>query len=83
MSNGFVKILGDVRLLPKLRRNLISLSLLDSNGYTYKSKNKTSKIMRDALVVMRAKLLSGLYILIGFVVWYMTINFDKMDDTII
>ncbi|KAF3634914.1 putative vacuolar-processing enzyme-like [Capsicum annuum] len=35
MFNGVVRTLGDVRYVPDLKRHLISLSTLDSNGYKY------------------------------------------------
>lgn len=37
MHDDSIKILENVRLVPKLRRNVISFWLLDSIGYTYKS----------------------------------------------
>lgn len=51
--------------MPKLRRNLISLGLLDSNGYTYKLEKGVLKLMKGSLVVMKGKLTHGLYILEG------------------
>lgn len=42
---------------------MISLGLLSSYGYSYKSEKGVFKIMRGVLVVMRAKLINGLYIL--------------------
>lgn len=46
LANGFVEILGDVRLVPKLRRNLISLGLLDSSDYMYKIEKCILKITK-------------------------------------
>lgn len=84
MSNNFVKILGDVGLVLKLKRNLISLGLWDSSGYIYKYENGTLKITTGALIVMKARLVIGLYILEGFVVGdNMTTNFDKIDETLL
>ncbi|KAK3015659.1 hypothetical protein RJ639_006333 [Escallonia herrerae] len=37
MYDGIVRTLTDVRHIPKLRKNLISLGMLDSNGYSYRS----------------------------------------------
>lgn len=82
MSNGSANILGDVTLVSKLRRNLISLGLLNSSGYNYKSRKGILKIMRGALVIMRGKLLNGLYKLKGSVVGNsMTTNTTKTYDT--
>lgn len=68
MLVGSIKILDNVRFLPKLRRNLISLGLLYSNGYFFKSENGVLKILKGSLVVMKGKLVRGLYILDGIVV---------------
>lgn len=55
--------LDNVRLVLKTKRNLISLGLLDSIGYNYKSKNKIFKMMRGVSIVMKGKLLHDLHIL--------------------
>ena len=39
MFDGSVKTICDVRHTPRLKRNLISLSMLDSMGYCFKSEN--------------------------------------------
>ncbi|KAG8483097.1 hypothetical protein CXB51_022015 [Gossypium anomalum] len=41
MFDGVVRTLSDVRHVPKLKRNLISLSTLNSKGYRYKLKGST------------------------------------------
>lgn len=63
LLDGSTTILGDVKLVPKLKRNVISLGLLDSSGYSYKSERGTLKIIKGALVIIRDKLVNGLYIL--------------------
>lgn len=84
LVDGSIKILSDVRLFPKLRRNLISLGLLDPYGYTYKYEKVVHKIMKGTLVVMRAKLINGLYILERSIVGdSMTIESDKIDETLL
>ena len=35
MHDGIVRTLSDVRHIPELKKNLISLGMLDSNGCTY------------------------------------------------
>lgn len=44
--DGSYKILKNVRLVPNLRGNLISLGMLDSAGYTYKSKKGFLEFLR-------------------------------------
>ena len=52
MSNGVVRILKEVRYIPDMKKNLISLGILDSKGYSYKSENGIMKVSKDAMVVM-------------------------------
>ena len=39
MFDGVIKTLCDVRHIPDLRKNMISLRTLDDNGFSYKSTN--------------------------------------------
>uniref|UniRef100_A0A2N9HJ44 Integrase catalytic domain-containing protein n=1 Tax=Fagus sylvatica TaxID=28930 RepID=A0A2N9HJ44_FAGSY len=52
MSNGVVRTLEEVRHIPDMRKNLISLGTLDSKGYSYKSENGIMKVSKGAMVVM-------------------------------
>lgn len=42
LENETVKILSDVRFVPELKRNLISLDMLDQLGYNFKAKDEIS-----------------------------------------
>ncbi|KAG8483625.1 hypothetical protein CXB51_023496 [Gossypium anomalum] len=53
--DGVVRTLSDVRHVPKLKRNLISLSTLDSKGYRYTAKSGVLKISKGSLVVMKGQ----------------------------
>ena len=53
MFDGVVRTLGDVRHILDLKRNLISLSTLDSKGYKYTSEGGVLKISKGALAVMK------------------------------
>ena len=69
MYDGVVRTLGDVRHVPDLKRNLISLSTLDSKGYKYTGEGGVLKISRGSLVVMKGhKQAANLYVLQGSVV---------------
>jgi len=61
MHDGATRILRDVRLVPKLSRNLISLGVLDDLGYTNNIKNSTMKICKGSLVAIKGQKISGLY----------------------
>ena len=61
MFDGVTRLLQNVRYLPDLRRNLISLGQLDSMGYTYKAERGNIKIMKGALLVIKVAINDGLY----------------------
>ncbi|KAG8500580.1 hypothetical protein CXB51_002706 [Gossypium anomalum] len=66
MFDGVVRTLSDVRHVPELKRNLISLSTLDSKGYRYTTKSGVLKISKGSFVVMKGKKKTAkLYILQG------------------
>ena len=52
MFDGVVRVLSNVRHIPDLRKNLISLGVLDDLGYSYSSKGGIMKITKGALMVM-------------------------------
>ena len=52
MSDGVVRTLEDVRHIPNMKKNLISLGTLDSKSYNYKSENGIMKVSKGVMVVM-------------------------------
>ncbi|GJX95918.1 retrovirus-related pol polyprotein from transposon TNT 1-94 [Tanacetum coccineum] len=54
MHDGVVRTLTDVRHVPDLKKNLISLGVLDSKGFKYTSENGVLRVSKGALVVMKA-----------------------------
>lgn len=65
MFDGSLKILKEVRYVPELKRNLISLGTLDKAGFSYKSENGILTVSKDSIVKLSGKLCGGLYILSG------------------
>ncbi|KAG8481939.1 hypothetical protein CXB51_026741 [Gossypium anomalum] len=66
MFDGVVRTLSDVRHVPELKRNLISLSNLDSKGYRYTTESGVLKISKRSLVVMKGqRKTTKLYVLQG------------------
>ena len=65
MYDDTVKTLSDVRHVPDLKKNLISLGVLDSNGYKFTGQNGVLKVSKGALVVMKAEKVGNLYRLKG------------------
>ena len=50
-----MRVLSNVRHVPDLRKNLISLGVLDDLGYSYSSKGRIMKITKGALIVMKGQ----------------------------
>jgi hypothetical protein len=65
MFDGTVKILTDVRHVPELRKNLISLGVLDTGGYKSIVQGGVMKVYKGILLVMKAKKVGNLFLLEG------------------
>ena len=65
MHDGKTRTLKEVRHVPDLKRNLISLGTLDKSGYNFKAKNGKLTISKGAMVVMKGQKRNGLHILEG------------------
>ncbi|KAG8491200.1 hypothetical protein CXB51_014356 [Gossypium anomalum] len=55
MFDGVVRTLSDVRHVLELKRNLISLSTLDSKGYKYTAESGVLKISKGSFIVMKGQ----------------------------
>ena len=53
MFDDVVRTLCDVRHVPDLRKNLISLGTLDCNGFSYKSTSRVMKVSKCVMTVMK------------------------------
>ncbi|KAG8362995.1 hypothetical protein BUALT_BualtUnG0016000 [Buddleja alternifolia] len=65
MFNGIEKVLKQVRYIPELKRNLISLGMLDDLGYSMKLESGTLKVVKGSMVIMKGIRRNGIYSLIG------------------
>ena len=65
MFDGVVRTLTDVRHIPDLRLNLISLGTLDSTGCSISISGGVVKVKKGAMVVMKEEKKGNLYRLIG------------------
>src|ERR1700733_13709640 len=63
--DGTTKILTDVRHVPDLRKKLISLGALDTDGYKTVIQGGVMKIYKGILLVMKAKKVGNLFQLEG------------------
>jgi hypothetical protein len=65
MYDGSIRTLTDVRHVPELRKNLISLGVLDSTGYKCTIQGGVMKVFKGILQVMKANKIRNLYHLEG------------------
>jgi hypothetical protein len=65
MHDGIVRILTNVRHIPDLKKNLISLGTLDFLGYKYSSEGGVIWVNKGSLVIMKGNKVDGLYFLQG------------------
>ena len=66
MFDGFVKTLGSVRPVSALKKNLISLGTLDTNGCSFTANDCVIKVCKGSMVMIRGtKLDNNLYRLSG------------------
>ncbi|CAL8120328.1 unnamed protein product [Prunus armeniaca] len=56
MRDGVVMSLSEVRHVPELRRNLISLCILDVEDYLYKTKEGKLLVTQGLVVIIRGKI---------------------------
>jgi len=65
MHDGIIRTLTNVWHVPDLKRNLISLSALDSFGYSFSGQSGVLKVTKGTFVVMKAEKIGKLYVLQG------------------
>jgi hypothetical protein len=64
MFDGVVQTLTEVRYVPSMSRNLISLSTLDMKCYKYTVDDSIMKVTKGSLVVIKGELIAEkLYVL--------------------
>ena len=63
--DGSTRVLTDVRCIPKLEKNLISLGTLESKGFSIIMQNVILKVVSGALVVMKGIRRNNLYLYQG------------------
>jgi len=63
LPSGHVLLLKDVVYVPSMRRNLISVSILDKCGYTFEFGNSKLVVYPNSIIVGSGVLYDGLYML--------------------
>ncbi|KAK2980794.1 hypothetical protein RJ640_003020, partial [Escallonia rubra] len=64
MFDGIVRTLGDVRYIPDMKKNLISLGTLDSIDCSISIKGGVMKVSKCAMVIMKGQKTGNLYKLV-------------------
>uniref|UniRef100_A0A2N9HFB8 CCHC-type domain-containing protein n=1 Tax=Fagus sylvatica TaxID=28930 RepID=A0A2N9HFB8_FAGSY len=81
MFDNVVRTLGEVRHVPEMKKNLISLGTLDSKGYSYKSEHGIMNVSKGAMVVMRGQKKSGnIYKLLGSTILGKVAAISEFED---
>ena len=65
MFDGIERDLKQVRYVPELKRNLISLGVMDQASCSIKAENGNLHIEENGLVIMKGIRRNGLYVLVG------------------
>ena len=63
--DGLIRMLTNVRYVPELKRNLISLGELDRADYSYKFEKGALKVTKGSLIKLKGTLRNDLYVLEG------------------
>jgi hypothetical protein len=81
MFDGVARTLCEVKDVPKVEKNLISLGPLDSNGYGYKFEGGVLKVTKGAMVVIKGQINSkNIYKLLGSTVVGGIVSVESESD---
>jgi len=79
MHDGVVRTLTNVRHIPDLKKNLISLGTLDSQGCKYCTEGRVLRVCKGSLIVIKGKLVNGLYLLQGSTIVGVAVVSSSLD----
>ena len=65
LHDGIQRVVQNVRYVPRLKRNLLSVGELAAKGCTIKIDDRSMKVIKGSLVVMKGEFRNGLYFLNG------------------
>ncbi|CAL9236211.1 unnamed protein product, partial [Arabidopsis halleri] len=83
-ENGLTVLLKDVRFIPEMDRNLLSLGTFEKAGHKFESENGVLSVMAGNQTVLQGKRFDTLYILNGEVLTGAALVTEKkQDDTVL
>ena len=65
MFDGNIRMLTNVRHIPDMKRNLISLGMMDSKGYRWVVNDGVLQVMAGTKVILKGNRQKNLYVLEG------------------
>ncbi|KAH9649066.1 hypothetical protein KPL70_025842 [Citrus sinensis] len=65
MFDGVVRELTQVRFVPKLKINLISIGMLDQTGCVIKAEKDVLRVIKGSMVIMKGLKQNGMYVMDG------------------
>ena len=68
MFDGQVRTFKDVRHVPDLRKNLLSLGALEAQGYKFSGTDRVLKVTKGSMTVLKGEYMMNLYRVIRRVV---------------
>jgi len=80
MFDGMVRKLKEVRYVPQLKKNLISVDTLKALGLEISVKDGVLKMTRDSMVVLKSVLHNNLYYLKGSTITGQVVTSISSDD---
>ena len=80
--DGMTRTLKNVRYIPRMKRNLISLSTLDAEGFKYSGSNGVVKVSKGSLICLIGDMNSShLYVLRGSTLYGSVDTAAAVSDT--
>jgi hypothetical protein len=84
MFDSIVRTLCDVRPIPDLRKNLISLDTLDRNGLSFYPEGGVLKVSKGVMTVMKGqRLLGNIYVLLYTTVVGAVVLKSKLNNIVL
>jgi len=78
LYDGTERLLEEVRYIPRLKQNLISLGESEKKGYVFKRERRVLKVLRGSLVVIKAVRRNNLYALEAILISRLASTVEKI-----